>query len=172
MAKQKDNGQATLVDELPAPPTSLPTIELPTAHHFAITRKAIEERQAELKKLASKTDAEGYPREARTIRSDAQALEEDVLPKFAQQGELPMATQADVASGIKDAIRGPIFKHVLVTDDEGEVDHRTELRDAIGDKMARYVLDVAGRAFNAGMQARETTPESLAVKGLPALYES
>lgn len=167
--KPGDARQTSVVDELPEPPQGLPTIDLPTAHHYALLRTALQGRAGDLDTVAKKVETEGYPREARVVRMDAAAIREDILPQFERQMELPMATQRDVASGIKSAIQGPIFKHVLL-DDESEVDHRAELGEAIGERVAAYVLQVAEKAFAAGVQAREATPEALCVAALSAFY--
>ena len=167
--KKKEPAQSSLVDEMPEPPQALQPIALPSAHHFALVRIALTERAATLQGIAKKLDGESYAREARIVRGDAEAITEDILPQVSAQRELPLATAADVSSAIKDAIRGPIFKHCLA-DDDSEVDHRAALGDAIGSRMAAYAVRIAERAFAAGVQARETTPEALCVDAVSFLY--
>jgi hypothetical protein len=145
--------------------TELPDIELPTAHHFAITRIAIENRAEALKKLADKTADEGYVRESRVILADSQALTEDVLPQFRDQAELPLVTYESVKYGIADLLRGNVWKHVQQSADD-QVDHRNNLLDVVSSKMAQLALAIAERAYNAGFRAREETPEVFAVKSL------
>jgi hypothetical protein len=159
------DGARALLEGKPASTGELPSIELPTAHHFAITRIAIEQRAESLKKLASKTSDEGYPREARVIAADAQALNEDVLPQFRDQAELPLASYEDVKYGIANLLRGNVWKHVQQAADD-QVDHRNLLLDVIGSKVAQLLIAVAERSYTAGFRAREETPEFFALKSL------
>jgi hypothetical protein len=159
------DGARALLGGIPASTGELPSIELPTAHHFAITRIAIEQRAESLKKLASKTSDEGYPREARVIAADAQALNEDVLPQFRDQAELPLASYDDVRFGIQNLLRGNVWKHVQQAADD-QVDHRNLLLDVIGSKVAQLLIAVAERSYTAGFRAREETPEFFALKSL------
>jgi hypothetical protein len=157
------------LDEMQPPAGELPTINLPSAHHYGISRVALTDRVDVLKKLAKTTEDKGYPKEARVILGDALALEEEVLPEFTAQLEMPLSTAADVSSAIKSALRGLIFKHVQANEDDA-IDHRAALGDAIGDKLGEYVLAVAARAFSAGEMSRAMTPQAAAVRALPTLY--
>lgn len=167
---KKDNGQAALIDEMQAPVGTLPLVELPSGHHYAITRVAISERVDALKKLAGKVEDDGYVKEGKVILGDALALEEEVLPHFTAQAELPLTTAADVSSAIKSALRGTIFKHVQANDDDA-IDHRAALADEIGGKLGPFVIAVAARAFRAGEILRHHTPEAAAAACFDLLWQ-
>lgn len=154
-------------------PDELPTLHLPTAHHFQIVRVAVEERSTSLKKLADKTADEGYIREARVISGDAQALKEDVLPQLEVQPELFGATMQELQAGIANELRGLVHKHVLADHgDETDIDHRGEMCEQLALRVATFALDVAERAYNAGLRARSEIPEVFAVRSLEKLRAS
>lgn len=153
---------------LEAPPQEgLPSIELPTPHHYRLVRQAIEDRADTVKGLAKKLDDEGYLREARVLTQDAAALTEGVLPQFERQAEIPLATADELSSAIVNELRGLVRKHVRQDDEKR--DHEAELLKSLGDRVTRYTLDVSTRSYAAGMAAREAIPEVFGLKAIEAL---
>src|SRR5947209_714999 len=60
-------------------------VRLRTAHDASITVKALELRVDRLKKLEKTMAGDGYRREARAVRADADSILEHVLPAFREQ---------------------------------------------------------------------------------------
>jgi hypothetical protein len=163
-----DTADTLEINPLLTEPPVTRTIELPTGHHAAVVRRALEDRTTALGKLAGKATDEGYAREGRVIAADAQILEEDVLTQL--KGQLDLAFDHDeLTHGIRNQLHPLVFKHVPATDDEGEVDHRKELLDALGTRVARFVTAAAERAYHAGLRARQDEPEVFAFRSLDAL---
>lgn len=161
-AQVEDN---TLLQE---PPKAFqPTIELPTAHHWRLTKTAIDRRILAIKSLAKKVSDDGYFREARIMEQDALALSEDVSPQLEVQAEIPLATADEVQSGVANELRGVVRRHVRR--DQQDVDHEAQMLKELSERVERFACEVANRAYAAGLSAREATAEVFALKSLNAL---
>lgn len=168
-------------DETAAPtrqPTPAP-VTLRTPHDAALVVKAIETRTEDLKKLAKNNESAGYQRHARDQRADAAALEIYVLPQFKSQQELPFATSDQVRAGIANALRDVVRNRILVrmgpvvSEEEKQRsvgDREKELLDGISVRVERFAEALAQAAYEAGVAARESAPEALAIRSLDAMY--
>lgn len=152
----------------PPPNDAVPDLRMATPHHCAIVRRAVEDRAEALKKLAGKADDEGYPREARIFSGDALALTEDILPQLERQVELALDPD-ELPHAIKNQLHPLVFRHVPVTEDEGEVDHRKLMLEALGERITAFAVDIAARAYTAGLRARKDEPELFAFAAVEAL---
>lgn len=175
MAKSTTNGGAphpsegpALMEEPPKPFT--PSVELPSPHHYRLVRDAVKDRADTVKALAKKLDDEGYLTQARVVRGDATALEEDVLPQFEHQAEIPLATADEVGGGIANELRGLVRRHARR--DDPERDHEAELLKELAERITRFATEVAERAFAAGAATREYSAEVFALKSLNGLRRS
>lgn len=174
----------TSIFDTDAQPTTQPKpqpVTLRTPHDAALVVRALEERVESLKDLAKKNEKGGYPRQAREQQGDAAALEVYVLPQFKTQQELPLATPEQVRYGIANAIRESIRNKLVVRvmakatpdDEEKSVGYReTELSDALAIRFERFATAIAEAAYEAGVAARESAPEVIALRSIDALYES
>jgi hypothetical protein len=165
-----------LLDDAPAAPKKPAAVALRSAHDFSLVTQALEFRTEDLKKLATKTAAEGYPREARAISADAEAIEHQVLPQFREQRELPFVTHEQLEKEISAALRrfvtvafqGLGDPKVAVT--ASSIDYRRdELLKSLTTRLTLYVKDVAGDAFNQGIAAREQSSEAIAMRSVGTL---
>lgn len=152
-------------------PVALPTIEWPASRFYTLAERALKHEGAALGKLADKAAEAGYPREARVIRQDADAIAMEMLPTFKTQGELPLATTDEVAAGIVNELRSLVRRHARF-DKAGDVDHEAVLLKELGTRLAFFAQDVAERAYTAGKIVREHEPEVFAIRALPALRRS
>lgn len=182
------------LDEAPVQKPITP-VTLPTRRDYAITTAALEFRAERLKKLAQTALAEGYPREARVMDADVSAIKSHILPAFAEQRELPLATPAAVRAGIANALRpivhraltGLIVKSVaqggkprLALDDERETDpsegglrfRENEALDRIAERVEHYAQALAQDAYNAGYAARADEPTTLCQRALVELSDA
>ena len=174
---------ATLIQE-PARPEGRSGAPEPlafrTRHDVSLTAQALELRAEDLTKLAKKNQDEGYRAEARAILGDVGAIKEVILPQLADQRELPIATPEDVESAVANALRPGV--HALVRStraaptnvgDESVAAFDRDRADGyvarLAERVARYAAEVAERAYTAGLAARESTPEAIAVKSIDLL---
>ena len=167
----------TLVEE----PTKAPsdTVRLRSRHDFALTTKALEVRSEDLKKLAKKADDEGYRREAKAIRADAEAIEIDILPSFRDQRELPLVSEEQLEKEIAAALRILVVRAFDGLDDPKvpptptSLERRREnLLEALTKRTTTYATTIADEAFNQGVAAREQSAESIAMRAVRELRVS
>lgn len=161
----------TLLDEpeAKAKPATPEPIILPTRHDVKIVLDALELRKDDLKKLATKTQAEGYPREAAVMSADAAALEHHVLPAFRSQRELPLVTPEQLEKNINAALKVPVNRAFegmgdpkVIQTYESVMSRKEKLQQHLAVRVALYVREVAEEAYRQGMAAREQTAESIA----------
>lgn len=166
----------TLIEETPAAPKKLAPVALRSAHDFTVTTQALTTHAEELKKLAKKNNDSGYRREGRAIQADADAIEQQILPVFRDQRELPLVTQdqlekeinASLRTWITQAFSGLGDPKVQVTP-SAIANRRDVLLSQLTKRVTLYVTDVADEAFNQGVAAREQTSEALAMRAINTL---
>lgn len=167
-----------LIDEpeAQAKPLTPDPITLPTRHDVKIVLDALELRKDDLKKLAKKTQEEGYPREAAVMSADAAALEHHVLPAFRAQRELPLVTPEQLEKNIHAALKVFINRAFegmgdpkVVQTFESVVWRKEQLHDKLAVRVTLFVREVAEEAFRQGMAAREQTAESIADRAIMTL---
>lgn len=175
----------TLLDDDVTAPTKQPTpqpVTLRTPHDASLVVKAIETRVEDLKSLAKKNTQAGYPRQAREQEGDAGALEFYVLPQFRAQQELPLGTPEQVRGGIANALRGVVRGQLVVrvmkkaneeeTTEQGErssAAREQALLEVLALRIERFAEAVASAAYEAGVAARQSSPEAIALRSLDAL---
>lgn len=171
----------TLLDapDAAAKPMTPEPITLPTRHDVKIVLDALELRKDDLKKLAKRTQEEGYPREAAIMNADAAALEHHVLPAFRSQRELPLVTSEQLQKNILAALKVPINRafegmgdpKVIMTY-ESVMSRKEKLHDHLALRVSLFVREVAEEAYRQGMAAREQTAESIADRSIMTLRAS
>ncbi len=144
------------------PRVDLAPIQLDTPRDYQLLRLAIEDRADALEKLATKTQGEKYPKEARIISGDASRLRDDILPMISEQTEIALATPDEAQAAIKNGIRDVVRRHSKESD--GNTDHEAVLLQYLGERINRYATQIAIAAFNAGVAYRETEPSYLLVR--------
>jgi hypothetical protein len=148
------------------PPGYCPTITLGAPGLYAITRRALAKNADRIEKLASDTKREGFERQAREMIGDAKAIREDILPHFGGEQELPLAQFDDVERAVAAAVSGGLSGNARSPE-------AAKLLEAmIADRVAKFVILVAERAFHAGEQAREFTAETFALRSVSRLFEA
>lgn len=155
--------------DTPAPEPSRLDMKVP--RHAAIVRRALENEQDLLRKLAEKVDDSGYPREARIVKGDSETIAEDLLPQLSEQGELALATAEEVRFGIINRIRRSVKPYMREARPE-EPDPLGECLQAIAAKVELFAAAVAERAYRAGFEARQHEPEALALASLDAMGDA
>jgi hypothetical protein len=148
------------------PPGYCPTITLGAPGLYAITRRALSKNADRIEKLASDTKREGFERQAREMIGDAKAIREDILPHFGGEQELPLAEFADVERAVAAAFSG------VISVNASSREAAKLLEAMIADRVAKFVILVAERAFHAGEQAREFTAETFALRSVSRLFEA
>lgn len=155
------------------------SVELRSAHDFALVTTALKARKDDLEKLSKKASDEGYYREAKTIQADAEAIEFAILPQFAQQTTLPLLTQEQLEERIHAALRVHCFRAFEgLEENDGDIppaavrQRRDELAKTLSAKVAQTVIDVAEAAWKQGYSFRHATPERIASEQLDALRAS
>lgn len=151
-------------------------VQLKSAHDYSLVTQALELRKEDLKKLATKTIAEGYTREGAVMNADATALEHHVLPAFRAQRELPLVTPEQLEKNIKAALKVPVWRafdtlgdpKVVVTF-EGIAGRKERLLDHLTLRVSLYVREVAEESYRQGMAAREQTAEAIADRQVSTL---
>lgn len=140
-------------------------VQLRTRRDYTLVATAVEHRKEELKKLAKKNEDEGYSRQAREVRQDAEALEYHVLPLLQDQRELPLAGHIEVRAAIADAIRQEV--------ETNRAQKRTTeaLVGELAIRIEKYGRAIAERAYEAGFAAREQEPGMLAMRSLKELRD-
>lgn len=150
-----------------SPRQGVPALKFDTVRDVVLTKVALEERIAALKKLATRNAEEGYPREARNIEGDCIQLAERILVQLEDQTEMELDGGDSVDFGIMNHLRDLVHAHVK--DKSEAFDHEEILLKALGEKVGRYVRAVADRAFAAGVHARSSDSASLALGALEHL---
>jgi hypothetical protein len=166
----------TLLDEAPAAPKKPQPVTLRASHDYTLVATALDVRKEDLKKLATKVDADGYKREARAIRADADAIEHQILPSFAEQRELPLVTHDQLEKEIGAALRRFVYMafdglanpKVVITP-SGLASRRDELLKSLTARVTVFATDLADEAFNQGVAAREQSAEALALRAVATL---
>lgn len=173
-----DNGHnGTLLEDAPAAERKKPEpVTLRTAHDYSLVSRALGNEKEVLAKLASKTKDAGYPREARAIQADADAIEHHVLPSFNAQRELPLVSAEQLEKEIHGALRRFVYNafdglgnpSVVVTPG-GIASRRDALLKDLTTRVLLYATEIADEAFNQGYAAREQTAEALAMRAVHTL---
>lgn len=137
---------------------------------------ALEHRQEELEKLAKKNREEHYDKEARAMDADVETIKHHILPQVRHQQELPLVTAAEVRDGIAKSLHALVQSHVVVRGEGDKLDRSVnravdELSGKIASRVEAYAERVAIDAYNAGVAARESDPQSIAKRALSTLYE-
>lgn len=177
MINGTDDTQGSLVSEAPAGRKEPKPVQLRSSHDYTLTTQALESRVEGLKKLAKKNEEEGYQREARAVKADADAIEHHVLPMFRAQVELPLVTRDQLRKEVEAALRRAIFAafeglgdpKVQLTPD-GINFRRTTLLNKLTEQVTQYAQDLADGSFVQGLAAREHTAEALALRSVQSLY--
>lgn len=97
--------------------TKSTAVSLPSAHFFALTVRALEDRKGSLAKLAKDQRSEGYERDARNVEADIAAIETVILPQFRMQRELPVVDGEKFEKAVGDALAGIVRKAFTGLDD-------------------------------------------------------
>lgn len=164
MEQEQTQEQDTAPEQTPLGgmvPHQLPAVALDSPKDYRLIATAIEVRAADLRKLA-KGIQQDYPREARIIQLDADRLGDELLPPFKEQSELPLATADELRAGIANELRGLVRAHARLADDR--TDHEAVLLDSLAQRIAAYTVDVAHRAFGAGLAYRYATAELIGLQ--------
>jgi hypothetical protein len=176
MATKTDARQLEGVEEPAKTQKAIAPVKLRTAHDFTLTATALEARAEELKKLSKKNQEEGYSREAKSVQADADAIEYHILPAFRDQRELPLMTVEQVEKEVAGAMRSFVFRSFDGLDDpkqsitpENIRGRKERLLKTIGERVTFFAREIAERAFNEGYAARDTAPESLAMRCISSL---
>lgn len=171
-------------DAVPPIPNSARAAVEYSGYEARLAVAALEGRQSNLEKLAKKTEDEGYPKEARIIRGDAQVIADHILPQLRPQVELPLPSPAECRAGIAEALRGLLHgkleheftagRQAAMVDDGDRIDAkpRVDLEVLLGElaeRLERFGRSVADRAYAAGHAAREQTAEAAMVRSLDEL---
>jgi hypothetical protein len=170
-------------------------VTLRTARDFSIATTALEHRVEDLEKLSKKTKEEKYFTGAREIDADIGAIKEFILPLFREQKELPLVTHDDLRATIKNTLHAVIHRFAVSSDsankplnpartptadrfDESATAERfqgkreEDLAESIGRAVAAFAVEIAESSYNAGLAARELTPEALAKRSAFALSDA
>jgi hypothetical protein len=172
-----DNG--TLLDEPTTAPKKPEPVALRSVHDYTLTERALVAHVADLKALAKKNSDGGYPKEARAVQADADAIEHHVLPQFRAQRELPLVSHADLEKEVRGALsilvsrgfEGLAGTKIIVTP-ENVAGRKTSLLDALTQRVTLYAKELADNAFNQGVAARAQSAEALAVGAISTLRAS
>ncbi len=164
-----DPAQQTLIDGADAP--QLHPVEFDAPSDFRLVAVAIEDRAKALASLAKKAQDEGYPKEGRIFKNDADRLLLDLLDRFSAQQELPLATADELEAGAKNELRSIVRQHARESSEK--VDHEAVLLEELGRRVARFGAACVEQGFAAGVAYRQATPEVIALKQLEQLrYKS
>jgi hypothetical protein len=167
----------TLLDETSRVTQKKPEpVILPSIHDFTLTTAALESHAEDLKSLAKKNTDGGYPREARAIQADADAITHRILPAFREQRELPLVTHEQLEKEIAGALSvivsrgfdGLAGSKVIVTP-ENIVSRRKSLLNELTKRVTLYAKQLADEAFNQGVAARGQSAEALAIGAVATL---
>jgi hypothetical protein len=171
-----DTRQMSAVEEPEQKQKPIEPVKLRTAHDFTLTATALQARAEELKKLSKKNSEEGYAREAKSVEADANAIEFHILPQFRAQRELPLLTVEQVEKEITGALRVFVFRAFDGLDNpkvaispENIRGRKERVLESIGKRVTFFAREIAERAFNEGVAAREISPESLAMRCIGSL---
>ena len=155
-------------------PASTPDpVELRCLRDVTITAVALEHRHAAIEKLAKKAIDEGYPREARIFSADAQAIEEDILPRFRDQQELRLVTAAELRGGIAEALRdlvhSTLVRHRADVAGQEDFGRENRLLADIALRVEEFAKSLASRCWSAGFAARKDDPDIHVMRSLDKL---
>ena len=174
----------TLLDLETQRPASPAPVQLPTRHDYSLVTRALENEAVNIAKMAKSTTLKGYGREARLMLADAMAIKEHILPEFREQRELPLVTNEAVRARIQEALRDVVRRGFVgliakTSDEENEEQQASALRYRESDMLEQLAVrieafgaEVAERAFSAGYAARDTDPETIALRCVSALSAS
>lgn len=163
MAKVLDDPkQETLIPGDEAP--QLHPVEFDAPSDFRLVATAIEDRAKALANLAKKAEDEGYPKEGRIFKNDADRLR---LDRFSAQQELPLATADELEAGVKNELRSIVRQHAKESSEK--VDHEAVLLEELGRRLARFATACVEQGFAAGVAYRQATPEVIGLKQLDQL---
>lgn len=165
MATTMDARQETLIPGDEAP--QLHPIEFDAPSDFRLVATAIEDRAKALASLAKKAEDEGYPKEGRIFKTDADRLRLDLLDRFSDQQELPLATADELEAGVKNELRSIVRSHARESSEK--VDHEAVLLEELGQRIARFASACVEQGFAAGVAYRQATPEVIGLKQLGQL---
>jgi hypothetical protein len=161
-------------DDARSPADAPDPVELRCLRDVALTTTALENRKDAIEKLAKRADDEGYPRQAREFRADAQAIAEDILPVFREQHELPLVTAGELQGGIANELRGLV--HSMLVRHRNDVDGKEDLErensflESLSVRVGRFAQAIATRSWGAGYAARNgDEPEALVLRSLDSL---
>lgn len=151
--------------ELPHSPAARPAVqvELRNAKDISLLTSTLEHRADELKKLAKRNEDEGYFREGRIISADAGAITEYMLPQIREQGEIEFADEETLTVAIANKLR-PLYRQAVAR----KWDEDTLLA-AVSHRVALFAQASAGRAYAAGLAARDHEPALLALQSIEKL---
>ena len=174
----------TLLDLETQRPASPAPVQLPTRHDYSLVARALENEAVNIAKMAKGTSVKGYGREARLMLADAMAIKEHILPEFREQRELQLATTEVVRGRIQEALRDVVRRGFVgliakTSDEDDEEQQRSaigyresDLLEALAVRVEAFGAEVAERAFAAGYAARDTDPETIALRCVSALSAS
>ncbi|AHG92094.1 hypothetical protein J421_4627 (plasmid) [Gemmatirosa kalamazoonensis] len=151
------------------------SVILRTPHDHTIVVQALEQRAEALAKRAKQLKDDGYRNAARTIDDDAAAIRTFILPQFAQQQELELATTETVEDAIAAALAGTVRGMLIVRAPQDRQEDALQSREenlskALAKRVAAYATRVAEHAYAAGFHARGTDPETIALSAAQSLY--
>ena len=138
------------------------TPRLSVPHDNQLTVLALGAHARNLVGLAEKNRVAGYRLAAATQQGDARSIVERIVPMFAEQAEIPLATPAESRAAIANLLRPILRQSESFKDDEAT-------RISI---LAQHIEELAGavyaRAFNDGIAAREMDPHVAMVRAVAA----
>lgn len=160
--------------ELGKEPVELRPVELQVRRDYSLTVTSLEHRLAEIEKLAKKTEDEGYPREARVMKADAERLREAIIPEFKPFIELPLIQPEQLQWGIRNKLRGVVHRAITHAAKAGDVRADVDeaeriLIDQLAIRVGSMARSCVERGYAAGIAARESDPDALASKALDCL---
>lgn len=149
----------------------IPFDQIEHAHDKTLIATALEDRIPILRSLEKKNVDQGYIRESRVIKGDADRLHDVILPMFQEGEQLALgspATAVEVRSGIVNQLHNLIRRYVR--DSVGPEDNPAlDFENEIAQRVERFVTKAIQVAYAAGYRDRSEHPAAFALRCLGEL---